>query len=140
MEFLQPGETLVHRIDRIGGLPVYEQTRSGEKTGAVHTFRQNPSTGESIIWNPYDVSSAHKNIRITSPLFGPYVIAMVNFDLHMTNDGQRDKLAPTTGEIKDITLRFEGGTTESGDIGSAMMRLSKKLPQGLSSKSNLLIG
>lgn len=131
LEFLRSGETLTQKIDRIGGLPVYQQTKSGEKTSMVHTFRQNPRTGESIIWNPYYITPGqHSNIRITSPLFGPFFIAMVDTDLQITNNGQQDRLEPTTGKIDYITCRFEGGRDNKDDIGSAMFRLSKNISGG----------
>lgn len=126
LEFLKHGETLTERMDRIGGFTV---------PGSALTFRQDPSTGESIIWNPYSIAAGKgSNIRITSPLFGPFFIAMVNSNLQITNDGQRDKLEPITGKIDHITLRFEAGRNEREDIGNAMFRLSKKI----SGNSNLL--
>ncbi len=130
LEFLRPGETLTQRMDRIAGFPDYQRTRTGQDTGVVSAFRHNPNTGESIIWDPYWTKAGKStNIRITSPLFGPFFIAMVNVDLQITNDGRRDRLEPTTGQIDYITCRFEGGVdNHEEDIGNAMMRLSKKFP------------
>lgn len=133
LEFLRPGETLESRIDRISGSPMYGQTKTGEETGALAIFRSNPGTGESIVWNPYYAKTIHNyeklsNVRIGSPLFGPHLIAMVDAELEIANDGQGDKLRPKTGKIDWVTFRFEGGAdTHPEDVGAAMMRLSKKL-------------
>lgn len=140
LEFLRPGETLVQRMDRIGGFPDYQRSKTGQETGIVHTFRDNPSTGESIIWDPYWAKEGtSSNIRIISPLFGPFFIAMINMDMQITNEGGRDRLRPTTGHIDYITCRFEGGAdTHPEDVGGAMMRLSKKI--SLVKTSQLLTG
>lgn len=126
--FLRPGETIAQKMERIAGLPSYQQTETGEGTGVIHTFRHDPSNGESIIYDPYSTTNKYSNIRITSPLFGPYLVAMVDLELRVSHDGVHDRLEPTTGEIKSIVLRFEGNPdTYPEEIGKAMLRLSKKV-------------
>lgn len=128
LEFLHPGETIARRMERIAGLPSYQQAETGEGTGVIHTFRYDSSNGESIIYDPYSTTNKYSNIRITSPLFGPYLVAMVDLELRINHNGVHDRLEPTTGEIKSIVLRFEGNPdTYPEEIGKAMLRLSKKV-------------